>query len=109
MRKAFVTIDGVKVFRGYNIAWRKRHGVGHKYCAICEEPIIAGEEVSLLMNNYKLFPNVWVHDRHLDFTDAIAGTEVECIAQRNVVQTIVDKYREFEKQWDKRKLWGEIR
>lgn len=108
MREAFVTIDGVKVFRGYNKSWVNFDGVGQKYCAICDKPIIAGEEVSLLMNNYKLFPNVWVHDHHLDFTDAISGTEVEVIAQRNVIQMIIDKYGEFETQWNKRKIWGNI-
>ena len=108
MREAFVTIDGIKVFRAYNSPWIDVDGLGYKYCAICEEQIVIGEKVSLLMNNCVLFPNVWVHDRHLDFTDAIAGTEVEGIAQRNVVQTIVDKYMEFEKCWERRKIWGDL-
>ena len=108
MREAFVTINGIKVFRGYNFAWRNIRGEVQKYCAVCEEPIMGGEEVSLLMNNCVLFPNVWVHNCHLDFTDAIAGTEVESIVQRNVVQAIIDKYKEFENCWERRKIWGDL-
>ena len=77
MRETFVTIDGTNVFRGYNAPWIDVCGLGHKYCAVCDEQIVVGEEVSLLMSNHKLFPNVWVHDRHLDFTDTIADAEVE--------------------------------
>lgn len=108
MREAFVVIDDVNVFRGYHCAWKGGRGVGTKYCAICEEEIMVGEEVSLLMNNYKLFPNVWVHDCHIDFDDVIVDTVVANIAQHNVVQTIVDKYRQFEKCLKGRKIWGNL-
>ena len=103
MRGAFVTIDGAKVFRSYVSAWKGGKGIGVKYCAICEKEVKVGEEVSLLMCNNTLFPNVWVHDEHLDF----GGEDWEDIAQHNVVQTIVNKYRRFEECYKMRKIWGD--
>lgn len=108
MREAFVTIDGVKVFRGYNSILLGISGTGSVYCAVCEEEINVGDHVSLLMCNHTLFPNVWVHDRHIDFHDTITDTVVESIVQHNVVQTIVNKYRQFERCWEMRKIWGDL-
>ena len=103
MRKPFVTIDGVKVFRTYNAKWAGRDGVGVKYCAVCENEINVGDEVSLLMNNNVLFPNVWVHNSHLDYDESF-----EDVARYNVVSAIISKYKSFVAAYEMRKIWGHI-
>lgn len=37
----------------------------NEYCVICEKKIKMGDEISLLMNNNKLFPNIWIHNKHI--------------------------------------------
>lgn len=108
MREAFVIIDDVKVFRSYHSSWIDIDNTDTKYCAICEKEIKKGEEVSLLMSNHKLFPNVWVHDCHIDLYGDSVDAYVTDLARYNVVQTIVNKYVQFEKCWKTRKIWGDM-
>lgn len=106
MRKPFTIIDGVKVFRSQTTDRHTVLKVERKCCAVCGEFIDDGEEVSLLMSNSVLFPNVWVHDTHLDFHGDIKDTEVERLAQQNIVKVIIYKYVEFDRVWRTRKIWG---
>lgn len=98
MREVFVMIEDVKVFRSYNSEWKQRAGEGDIYCNICEEKIGAGEFVSLLMCNHTLFPNVWIHDRHVgSYEDNV-----------HMVTNIMFRYVEFMRCWNRRKIWGNL-
>lgn len=97
MREPFVTIYGVRVFRNSMVATGGSDRFDPRYCAICEQEIVDGEKVSLLMCNGELFPNVWVHDEHF-------GDKEQHHA--SMVRYLTRHYAKFSIQWDKRKMWG---
>lgn len=62
------------------------------YCAICKKEFKEGAKLTLLINNNKLFPNVWVHD------DCIEDEELELI-----FEALTKEYRKFK---ELTKIWG---
>ena len=97
MREAFVIVDDVNVYRNKMVARGSWNRFNPRYCALCEREIDDGEEVSLLMCNGVLFPNIWVHDNH--FIDN--GRQ-----HINMVRGLARRYEAFVKQWESRKIWG---
>jgi len=61
-------------------------------CPICKKLILTGDHLYLLINNYKLFPNVFVH------RDCIT-TKKECIIK------LTKSYKKYEDFKDKYIFW----
>lgn len=65
----------------------------NKTCPLCCKKISKGLSVYLIMNNYILFPNVFVHSR------CVSLEKEDCIKQ------LVSSYTEFKDFLKKNKFW----
>ena len=88
MSKEVVIYKKVKTFfRGlqYNNKY-KRDDV----CPLCNKQIIKGDNLYLLINNYKLFPNIFVHQ-------SCVTTKKDCIIK---LAKNYKEYKNFEKKYN---------
>ena len=94
--KKYAIVNGIKVFRYRLIDNHTQWHLPTKTCAICGKEIKDHEEISHLMNNNKLFPNVWVHNIHLDEKYDPEATIIHLVRQ----------YHKYLSHANERKIWG---
>lgn len=95
MNKLYTIINDIKIFRTQIIDSHSKHNWRAKYCVICNKPIKDGDKISLLMNNHKLFPNVWIHDSAItDKYDA-----------KWTIEYIIYKYKKYLSHKNERDIW----
>ena len=87
MKKKSITYKKINTFF-------HKHTYGNRYkrddiCPLCNKQIIKGDNLYLLINNYRLFPNVFVH------IDCIT-TEKECIIK--LTKSYI-KYENFKQKY----------
>ena len=61
-------------------------------CPLCRNKIVKGDDLCLIMNNYILFPNMFVHKKCIT-------TKEECIKK------LVKEHEKFKKFVNKYKFW----
>lgn len=91
MHKKLVTYKGIKVWFKQTI-YSKAGNRRPDTCPLCNERIVDGDDLYLIINNYKLFPNLYVHR-------GCAPSIEEC------TKHLTKMYREFEKIRKKYEFW----
>lgn len=92
MPKEMILYKNNKVFfHGRNSMYRLKDA---KICPLCLKKICKGDSIYLIMNNYILFPNLFVHK-------ACVSSKEECIKQ------LVSSYEEAKKAFKKHEFWKE--
>lgn len=86
-----IVYKGTKVFF-HSMVYRDAIKMQEEWCAVCNKKIYKGDTIHLIMNNYKLFPNVYVHD-------ACIEPKEEC------VEYLIRNYKEFKEFTDKYRAW----
>ena len=84
--KTFFHSMGIKVFF-YSRIYNSKHN--QDICPLCFKKIQNKDEVYLIINNYILFPNIFVHR-------ACVGSKEECVRQ---LKSSYDKYKKFIKKY----------
>ena len=95
MKELFTIINNIKIFRSQIIDNHTQRGLQPKICIICEKKIKDGEKISLLMNNFKLCPNVWIHDSHI----------IDKYNLKWTMEYIIYKYNKYLSHINERKIW----
>lgn len=107
MERDSVTVNGVEVMfcnkmtmTKHFIDQRKRvnsnNGKGKDMdtCPFCNKIVQEGDEVYLVLNNYKLFPNVFGHAKCVE------------IADDELISKCKELTNDYQKYLDKKKIWG---
>lgn len=91
MPKEVIMYDRVKVFFR-DVTYLNKVYVLVAVCPLCNKKISNGEKLYSIINNYKLFPNLYVHKA--------------CVpSKRGCVIRLVKMYEEFKKFKIKYKFW----
>jgi len=88
MPKEVVIYKKIKTFFR-KLQYIDRHR-GKDVCPLCNKQIIKGDDLYLLINNYKLFPNIFVHQ-------SCVITKKDCVVK---LAKNYKKYKDFEKKYD---------
>lgn len=96
MKGLFTIINDIKIFRYRLIDNHTQRQLPVKICVICEKEIKDGDEISNLMNNNKLFPNVWIHDSHI----------TDDYNPKWTIEYIIYKYNKYLSHSNEQKIWG---
>ena len=66
-----------------------KKGYNREICPLCSKKIHEGDEVYLIINNYILFPNIFVHK-------SCISSKKDCVKQ---LKSSYDKYKKFVKKY----------
>jgi len=98
--KTKVVVDGVTTHikkRNY----KKDMGI----CPLCRKQIKSGNEIYLLINNYKLFPNTIVHSRCVDLTPIM--NSIPIIDWKSTIKKLKKDYEQAEQSRKHNACWFE--
>lgn len=96
MKELYTTINGIKVFRYRLIDNHTQWKLPVKICAICQKEIKDGDKVSHIMNNNKLFPNIFIHDSHLI---------IDKYDPKATILYLISQYNKYLSHANERKIW----
>ena len=91
MHKEIVVYKGIRTHFRY-LKYRNLDKESTDMCPLCRKKIVTGDELWLIMNNYVLFPNMFVHKN-------CVGTKRSC------VNKLIKEHVAFRKAVDKYKFW----
>lgn len=95
MKELYTIINGIKIFRYQLIDNHTKDRLPIKTCAICQKDIKDGDEISLIMNNDKLFPNIRIHDSHI----------TEKYDPKTTILYLISQYHKYLSHANERKIW----
>ena len=95
MKEIFTIINNIKIYRYQLIDNHTQLKLSTKICVICGKEIKDCEKISLLANNNRLFPNVWIHDSHI----------INKYNAKLTIKYIIFIYNKYLSHTNERKIW----
>jgi len=100
VKKLKVEVDGITT----NIR-KFTYKKGVNICPLCRKQIESGDETYLLINNYKLFPNVVIHTKCVDLTPIM--NSIPIIDWKDTIKKLKKDYEQAEQSRKHNACWFE--